>query len=60
MKRLVVLLVVLLPVSWSIAGCGGPGGKTGPKSGEQTKEIADYAKNMPTGKAKAPESSAPK
>ncbi len=28
MKRLLVVLVVLLPLSWSLAGCGGGGSKS--------------------------------
>ncbi len=35
MKRLLVLLVILLPVSWFVAGCGAKATPTAPPAKEQ-------------------------
>ncbi len=59
MKRLIMLLVVLFPVSCLVAGCGAGDGKSGPGKGQESKEVSDYAKQWSSGQVKPPEVSTP-
>jgi hypothetical protein len=44
MKRLLVLVAVLVPLSLFIAGCGGTGGSSGKSSGEPPKQVQEEMK----------------
>ena len=54
MRRLLVLLVVLLPLSWFVMGCGGAGGpaQTKSASGPPSKEQMEKAKRVAEESAK--------
>ena len=58
MKRLLVLLAVLVPMSWCVAGCGGAGSHPAPgkqpSMQEQAKMLSERDKGAMKGPASAP------
>ncbi len=58
MKRLLLLLAVLFPISCFVAGCGGAG-KPAPEKSEPTQEMVEHAKLWASGKVQSLEAPAP-